>query len=236
MQPAHATLSRRLRSRNRRRVRRHASGRSHYNYFRDYDPQTGRYVESDPIGLAGGTSVYGYAGADPVILADASGLFTLNVLDDRWDTVPKLDDYPNTYIPLLSGPFVLGETKARIGQAECKCETCGAFWKLTKCSAEYLVTVQIVANLNARADRFGRFSESQHVQDLHNGEGRIRTAGTRAEDAQKLKQFSSEVACQRESSSAVTAAIKHARFVIMEESFGKHDASGEHGWNGGSPF
>ena len=26
----------------------------HYNYFRDYEPGTGRYVESDPIGFAGG--------------------------------------------------------------------------------------------------------------------------------------------------------------------------------------
>jgi RHS repeat-associated protein len=27
----------------------------HYNYFRDYDPTTGRYIEADPIGLAGGS-------------------------------------------------------------------------------------------------------------------------------------------------------------------------------------
>jgi RHS repeat-associated protein len=26
----------------------------HYNYFRDYDPSIGLYVESDPIGLRGG--------------------------------------------------------------------------------------------------------------------------------------------------------------------------------------
>jgi len=27
-----------------------------YNYFRDYEPGTGRYVESDPVGLRGGVS------------------------------------------------------------------------------------------------------------------------------------------------------------------------------------
>lgn len=30
----------------------------HYSYYRDYDPQTGRYIESDPIGLEGGVNTY----------------------------------------------------------------------------------------------------------------------------------------------------------------------------------
>jgi RHS repeat-associated protein len=34
----------------------------HYNYFRDYDPTTGRYVEADPMGLAAGPNVYAYVG------------------------------------------------------------------------------------------------------------------------------------------------------------------------------
>lgn len=47
----------------------------HYNYYRDYDPQLGRYIESDPIGLHGGPNTYGYAGANPLINVDPDGRF-----------------------------------------------------------------------------------------------------------------------------------------------------------------
>jgi RHS repeat-associated protein len=60
--------------RNRGRVRRRTSGRSHSNYFTHYDPATGRYVESDPIGLDGGTNTYAYALGDPISGIDPLGL------------------------------------------------------------------------------------------------------------------------------------------------------------------
>ncbi|MDZ4099922.1 MAG: RHS repeat-associated core domain-containing protein [Methylophilaceae bacterium] len=46
----------------------------HYNTHRDYDPSTGRYIESDPIGLLGGVNTYAYVGSDPLRYIDPRGL------------------------------------------------------------------------------------------------------------------------------------------------------------------
>jgi hypothetical protein len=43
------------------------------NWNRDYDSLTGRYSESDPIGLPGGIGTYTYAGASPVLGIDPAG-------------------------------------------------------------------------------------------------------------------------------------------------------------------
>jgi RHS repeat-associated protein len=63
-------------------------GRLIYNYFRDYDPQLGRYVQSDPIGLNGGANTFAYARANPSMYGDPMGL--VGVPADRtknWDWI-----------------------------------------------------------------------------------------------------------------------------------------------------
>lgn len=50
-----------------------------YNYFRSYNPVTGRYAQSDPIGLEGGINSYLYANANPNLYFDPYGHSTFRM-------------------------------------------------------------------------------------------------------------------------------------------------------------
>jgi len=56
-----------------------ASGRSFYNWNRHYSPVLGRYITSDPIGLASGLNPFSYVNNRPLNLIDPTGLFGVAV-------------------------------------------------------------------------------------------------------------------------------------------------------------
>ena len=56
-----------------------AETRLNYNYFRDYDPNLGRYTTPDPLGLGGGLNPYAYAANNPATYTDPLGLYEIDV-------------------------------------------------------------------------------------------------------------------------------------------------------------
>ena len=97
----------------------------HYNWHRYYDPETGRYLSPDPIGLEGGLNLYAYMENDPVNWVDPWGLFSVF---DLWPGHPEYEgsplgcerfckdrrEYYGVYIPAPKG---------KVGDI-CKCKKC----------------------------------------------------------------------------------------------------------------
>ena len=93
----------------------------HQNWKRDYDPLTGRYIESDPVGLSAGLNVYGYVQGDPINYVDPTGLTRADInnltelarrtqpdlqIPDRVHTMPMFPGGLGVTVPYLDTIFV----------------------------------------------------------------------------------------------------------------------------------
>jgi RHS repeat-associated protein len=109
-----------------------------YNYFRDYDPAVGQYVESDPFGLNGGSySTYNYVGGNPISRTDRYGLASIDAAIaeaiaradvEALETLLEAADTDQAKL-INAGLKRLNSTADQLISAECKAGVRGRFPK-----------------------------------------------------------------------------------------------------------
>jgi RHS repeat-associated protein len=115
----------------------------HYNYFRDYDPALGRYIESDPVGLKGGNNTYTYV-HDPLSQIDPYGLMGRGI--------------PNK--PLQSNVSV------RFGGGAALPGTCGAGWNEPLVPDAFLGIVNFTEACQKHDECYRRCDASKQTCDI----------------------------------------------------------------------
>lgn len=175
-----------------------AFGGRFYNHFRDYDPTTGRYVQSDPIGLDGGINTYAYVGSNPLSYIDPLGLLQWRVLGEWRD---YNNSVPQSTIP--GTPGVTTPTKVRgITTVEwavtpkCTCAD-GGKYKLEEVSVDFKAVAFIQRNRLVGVQDRAIIAEGQHQDDIWKwARGSGKASAEQLESRLKSVSFADAASCE----------------------------------------
>jgi RHS repeat-associated protein len=134
-----------------------------YNYYRDYNPITGRYIEADPIGLEGGINLFTYAEGSPLTRTDPSGTSWSQSFTMGWQWLTGTGPNNQTFGPgsspvneMRDAPGVQGARnlfyQKNAGKA-CECRV-----PMTNYRASFGLTGLVRAGLNPTRQFVGSYS------------------------------------------------------------------------------
>lgn len=210
-----------------------------YNLHRDYEPGTGRYIESDPIGLKGGVGTYGYVSASPMRYADLLGLL-------QWTSsaaVYETDYVNNSTFTMIPGampdtvdPGSLAVTAATWSiDPVCHCN--GGQYAFD----EYKVDFHAIVHLRRRVEypdqgeySWVRQKEGDHVRDFAAwAQGRGKSIAQGDENDLRGSQYKDELTCIQTAKSRLQTDFYNSVLPAIRDSYNKWDASGQHSWPAG---
>jgi RHS repeat-associated protein len=203
-----------------------------YNYFRDYEPGTGRYVQSDPIGLMAGVSTYGYVSGSPLVWADMYGLlqWTTNPIVWSQTLVPGLQTrtFPGDGVSTVTGSSLARTTLDWSISPACACSSGG--FSLNEYTVGFTPIVflrQSYSDAGQRRDT--RRAELDHVRDFGGWiNGGARTAAQALEDSMKGQSFSSMAECESAARQAMQQLLQSGARQTAIDSHNRWDVSGRH--------
>ena len=176
-------------------------------------------MESDPIGLMGGTNTYGYVAANALGVIDQLGLLGWSYSPAQW----KSDLGANsTYFQYPGAPGVplpgwVGGTTGIDWSIDSECECVGDGFQLKEFHVRLTPIVRLRSSYPGGDDQasWSRRAEGDHVQDLNVWQaGSGREAAAAAEQAAKKRKYGSREECQRANqaimSSTLTSSYKGA--------------------------
>jgi RHS repeat-associated protein len=204
-----------------------------YNYYRDYEPGTGRYIQSDPLGIAAGASTYGYVSGAPLAWADFYGLLQWNMRDVDWRrTLMHRAFSPPTFPGAGEGGFSnrLGAVTTLDWNISARCVCDGASFSLDEFQVDLTPVVYLreQGHYSSAGQAMVRLMELEHVGDINAWSAGEKVNAESYERFLRLQAYQSQAACESRNREAMEVFVRDGFIPAVKASNERWDKSGLH--------